>query len=298
MSNRRKIISLFVPIVTLLCAGSVATASVPLIPTVIYDHEIALPYEPPKLRVVAPLPLSPVSPRVVFHGSRDGKLIALTFDACSTRARAHYDERVTQVLIDKKVPATIFLGGKWIEDNVEHARYLASLPQFELGNHTFLHPHLTQVSDTRLREELAWDQALLYTVTGRQATLFRAPYGEYDDRVVDYAAQAGMTTIQFDLASGDPDVHITKEQLIKYVVDNARPGSIVVMHINRRGWHTAQALPAIIDGLRLRGFTLVTVSELLARQVPKVYQAREEHPGSAIFTGIFGEHADTTSSPD
>jgi peptidoglycan/xylan/chitin deacetylase (PgdA/CDA1 family) len=298
MSKSRRFIWLVAPLASLLCAANVATASVPLIPTVIYDQEIALPYEPPKLRVVAPLPLSPVSPRVVLHGSRDTKLIALTFDACSTRAPAHYDERVTEVLIDKNVPATIFLGGKWIEDNVEHARHLGSLPQFELGNHTFLHPHLTQVSDARLREELAWDQALLYTVTGRQATLFRAPYGEYDDRVVNYAAQAGMTTIQYDLASGDPDANITKEQLIRYVVDSARPGSIVVMHINGRGWHTAQALPAIIDGLRLRGFTLVTVSELLARRVPKTYQAREEHPGSAIFTGIFGEHADTISSPD
>ena len=226
--------------------------------------EIVLPYAPPTLKVTEPPPLPPVAPEVVFHGPRDAKLIALTFDACSTRQPSHYDERVTQVLVDKQVPATIFLGGKWIEENLDHTRYLASLPQFELGNHTFLHPHLTKVSDARLREELAWTQAVLYTVTGRQATLFRAPYGEYDHRVVRLAAEAGLTTIQYDLVSGDPDVHNTKDKLITHVVENARPGSIIVMHINRRGWHTAEALPAIIDSLRQKGFTFVTVGELLS----------------------------------
>jgi len=231
-------------------------------------REIVLPYEPPALKVTEPPPLPPVAPRVVFHGPRDFKAIAMTFDACSTREPSLYDERVTQVLVEKQVPATIFLGGKWIEENLEHTRYLASLPRIELGNHTFLHPHLTRVSDERLRQELAWTQAVLYTVTGRQATLFRAPYGEYDDRIVRAAAEAGLTTVQYDLAAGDPDVHATKERLVEYVVANARPGSIIVMHINRRGWHTAEALPAIIDSLREKGFTFVTVGEWLARDSP------------------------------
>jgi len=231
-------------------------------------REIVLPYEPPTLQVIEPPSLSPVAPRVVSHGPRDIKQIALTFDACSTRQPSHYDERVTQVLVEKQVPATIFLGGKWIEENLEHTRYLASLSQFELGNHTFLHPHLARVSDARLRQEIAWTQAVLYSVTGRQATLFRAPYGEYDDRVVRLAAEAGLTTVEYDLAAGDPDIHATKEKLIEYVIENARRGSIVVMHINRRGWHTAEALPGIIDGLREKGFTFVTVGEWLAQNGP------------------------------
>ncbi len=249
-------------------AGS-APAVMPPDETKLTKPEIVLPYEPPALKLVVPPLLPPVEPEVVFHGPRDAKVVALTFDACATREPSHYDERVTKVLVDKKVPATLFLSGKWIEDNLDHARYLASLPQFELGNHTFLHPRLTRVSEARVREELAWTQAVLYTVTGRQATLFRAPYGDYDQRIVRLAAEAGMTTIQYDLASGDPDVHVTKDILIRYVVENARPGSIVVMHINRRGWHTAEALPAIIDALRAKGFTFVTVGTLLARMNPR-----------------------------
>ncbi len=230
-------------------------------------HEVeSLPYAPPSIRIISPPTLPPVTPEVVAHGSRQEKKIALTFDACSTRQPSHYDERVTQVLVDTKTPATIFLGGKWMEEEPEHTKYLASLPQFELGNHTFLHPHLTKVPDERLREELRWTQEVMYTLTGKQATLFRPPYGEYDNRVVRMAAAMGLTTIEYDLASGDPDVHATKEKLIEYVTTTAKRGAIIVMHINRHGWHTAEALPEIIRKLRARGFTFVTVRELIGKE--------------------------------
>jgi peptidoglycan/xylan/chitin deacetylase (PgdA/CDA1 family) len=228
-------------------------------------EEVVLPYAPPAMKTLIPPALPKVQPRVVTNGARTERRIALTFDACSTRQPSYYDERVTKVLVDKGVHATVFLGGKWVEENADHARYLASLPQFELGNHTFLHPHLTRVDDSRVREESAWTQAAIYTVTGRQPLLFRAPYGEYDQRVVRLVAGDGLTTIQYDLPSGDPDVHFTKEILINNVLQHARSGSIIVMHINRRGWHTAEALPGIIDGLRAKGFTLVTVGDLLAQ---------------------------------
>jgi peptidoglycan/xylan/chitin deacetylase (PgdA/CDA1 family) len=216
-----------------------------------------------RLPRMQPPQLLPVKAEAITHGLRTQKKIALTFDACSTRSPSDYDERVTQVLVETKTAATIFLGGKWIEEEEAHARYLASLPQFELGNHTYLHPHMTQIPDNQIRDELRQTQEILFKVTGRLATLFRPPYGEYDDRVVKIAAEMGLTTIEYDLASGDPDIHITKDKLVEYVTSTARNGSIVVMHINRRGWHTAEALPEIISILRKRGFQLVTVGELL-----------------------------------
>ncbi len=208
-------------------------------------------------------PASPAPGSAITHGSRTEKKVALTFDACSTRSPSHYDEGVTQVLVETGTPATIFLGGKWVEEEEAHAKYLASMTQFELGNHTYLHPHLTQVSMDRIREELESTQRVIYRVTGRKATLFRPPYGEYDDRVLKIAAEMGLTTVEYDLASGDPDRHATKEKLVEYVTSMARSGSIIVMHINRRGWHTSEALPAIVSNLRSRGFRLVTVGELL-----------------------------------
>jgi peptidoglycan-N-acetylglucosamine deacetylase len=217
----------------------------------------------PHLTLRKPPPLDPVDPQVTAHGPRSERRLALTFDACATRVPSHYDSLVTKVLVETGTHATIFLGGKWMEEEQEQTRDLASHPQFELANHTFLHPHLKSVSDERIREELEQTEAVLYTLTGRQATYFRPPYGEYDERCVRIAAALGLHTIEFDLASGDPDVHATREKLIEYVTTKARNGSIIVMHINHRGWHTAEALPEIIRRLRARGFELVTVGELL-----------------------------------
>lgn len=210
-----------------------------------------------------PPPLLPVEPEVIAHGDRSRKRLALTFDACATRSPSHYDSLVTKVLVETETHATIFLGGKWMEEEQEQTLDLASHPQFELANHTFLHPHLKSVPDERIREELAMTQAVLYTLTGRVATFFRPPYGEYDERCVRIAASLGLHTVEFDLASGDPDVHVTREKLIEYVTGSAKNGSIIVMHINHRGWHTAEALPEIVRRLRARGFELVTVGELV-----------------------------------
>ncbi len=223
----------------------------------------SLTYAPPRMKLKQAPKLPSVPAVVIAHGSREIKSVALTFDACATRKPSHYDERVTNVLVDTKTPATIFLGGKWMEEEPEHTKYLASLPQFELGNHSFLHPHMTKVSKERMQEELRWTQEVMYTLTGRQATLFRPPYGEYDSTVVKVAAEMGLRTIEYDLPSGDPDIHATKEKLIEYVASQAKNGSLIVMHINQHGWHTAEALPDIIAGLRNRGFRLVAVVELI-----------------------------------
>jgi peptidoglycan/xylan/chitin deacetylase (PgdA/CDA1 family) len=70
----------------------------------------------------------------------------------------------------------------------------------------------------------------------------------------------------YELASGDPDSTISRERLIHYVVTNTRNGCIIVMHVNGRGWHTAEALPEIIQALRAKGFIFSKVSELLKIQ--------------------------------
>jgi peptidoglycan-N-acetylglucosamine deacetylase len=117
--------------------------------------------------------------------------------------------------------------------------------------------------DARVRQELVRTQAEVQALTGRTPLLWRPPYGEYDARVVKIAAELGLTTIEYDLASGDPDEHATKEKLVEWVLKKVQPGSIVVMHINHRRFHTSEALPGIIQGLHARGYQLVTVGEML-----------------------------------
>ena len=224
-----------------------------------------LPYEPPLTGLKAAPVLPAVASQVVRNGPRRKKKIALTFDACSTQSPSRFDEGVIRTLIDMKVPATLFLGGNWMEEHPDETIELARYPQFELANHTYLHPHLPRENDERVREELRRTQDLLYTLTGRAATLFRAPYGELDARVARLVGEEGLVSIQYDLASGDPDPRVSTKRLLEYVADAAKNGSIVVMHMNGRGWRTAEALPRIILRLRKKGYKLVTVSELLGR---------------------------------
>ncbi|HWR87401.1 MAG TPA: polysaccharide deacetylase family protein [Acidiferrobacterales bacterium] len=252
----------------LLLTGLASGCALLPIPAPQHDEQAVgapLPYEPPLAGVQVAPALPAVAPQVVKHGPRRKKRIALTFDACSTQGPSQFDERVIRTLIAMQVPATLFLGGKWMEEHPDETQELANHPHFELANHTYLHPHLPHESDARVREELARTQDMLYTLTGRRATLFRAPYGELDARVVSLGAEAGMIAIQYDLASGDPDPRISSKRLIEYVRDQSRNGSIVVMHMNGRGWKTAEALPRIVLGLRKKGYKLVTVSELLGR---------------------------------
>ncbi len=262
----------------LILTALLGACATPPPPKPVHDEQAEgkpLPYEPPVVERAEPPVLPAVAPRVVVRGARKVKVVALTFDACSTSNKpSQYDARIAAILQDMQVPATLFLGGKWMEERPEETRHLASIPLFELGNHTFLHPHMTKVSDQRIRDELQWTQESMFALTGRQATLFRAPYGEVDTRVAKLVAEAGMTTIQFDLPSGDPDPRATKEKLVEYVTSVAKNGSIVVMHINGNGWHTAHALPRIIKRLRKRGFELVTVSELLRRQAEAEAKAK------------------------
>ncbi len=206
---------------------------------------------------------APVVPAAFEHGSREQKKIALTFDACTTRAPNPYDPRITAVLEAMHVPATIFVGGGWAQEEAPALAALARNPLFEIGNHTFTHPHLIRLSEAQIRGELLSTQTEIAALTGRVPTLFRPPYGEYDAHVLHAASEVGLTTVEYDLPSGDPGPHVSTEALVSWVLREARPGSIVVMHINHRRFHTAEALPAIVDGLRARGFELVTVSELL-----------------------------------
>ena len=200
---------------------------------------------------------------IVTNGSRHRMRLALTFDACSTRHN-EYDERVIRTLLETSTPATLFIGGGWALANRGHLQELAQYPDFELGNHTFSHPHMPKVKDDRkVLEELQRTQQVVYDLTGRIPRYFRPPFGEIDERVAWLASQASLVTLNYDLPSGDPDETITAKRLVDWVLKKASPGGIVVMHMNHKRFVTAEALPDIITGLRKRGFELVTVGTLL-----------------------------------
>ncbi len=217
------------------------------------------------LRAPAPAFSGSADSTIIEHGSRNSHAIALTFDACPTSLPDEYDEQVIDVLLREKVPATLFLSGRWVEKHPEQARYLAGKPQFEIAAHSYYHPHLLEKPDDRVLREMKRTQSIIRKTTGKIPKYFRPPFGEVDERVARIAAAAGLTTIQFDIASGDPDPGLSPQRVVRSVLREAKGGSIIVFHMNRKGVHTAEILPEIIKGLREKGFTLVTVGELLKK---------------------------------
>ena len=210
-----------------------------------------------------------VAEPLVFGRVRTAQpLVALTFDCCQTRQPAGFDQAIVRYLRDHQIPATFFLGGRWIETHPAATRALARTPCFELENHSYLHPHLRKLGSAAIREDLARTQKLLEHYGGRPARFFRPPYGEWDGHVVAEAARLGMAVVTWDVVTGDPDRHATTADLVQ-ACRKARRGSIIIMHANGRGWQTAEALPRIIAALGRRGLRPVTLRTLVALGEPE-----------------------------
>ena len=222
----------------------------------------ASPTETPRPDIAPTLPH--LSVEFIYHGDREKPLVALTFDLCQKpELPSWFDIEIIWALERYDVPATFFMGGDWMRTHPNETIRLAENPKFELGNHSWSHPDLPDLDEAQISQEIVSTQDLLYKLTGRQARLFRLPSGLYNDLTLSVIAWHGLTTIQWDVETGDPDPTIDAERMNRAVRERVKNGSIIIMHANGRGWHTAEALPEMIESLRAMGFTLVTVSELL-----------------------------------
>lgn len=215
------------------------------------------------------------------------RLIALTFDLCENENEiAGYDGAIVDVLRREGVKATFFASGHWLMTHPERAQQLLADPLFEVGSHSFTHRNFRLLTPNAIREDLALagaadafarqslsNRACYATVAGSPVpplALFRFPFGTCNADSLNAVNDAGLLAIQWDVVSADPVFANGGDRIARVVIDRARPGSIVVMHANGRGHHTAQALPRIIAELRARGFEFATVGDLMARGDPEI----------------------------
>ncbi len=209
-------------------------------------------------------PLPHVDVRYIFNGSRDTPYVALTFDLCQKPDNpAGFDQGIVDALVKYQVPATFFLGGDWMRTHPKETLILANNPLFELGNHSWSHPNMQELDEAQISQEVLKTQEMMYQLNGRQPRLFRLPAGLSDDLVLSVIAWHGLYTIQWDADTADPVPDNSAGNITKLVRERVKNGSIVLMHANGRGWHTAEALPLIIDYLRGQGYVLVTVPQLI-----------------------------------
>jgi peptidoglycan/xylan/chitin deacetylase (PgdA/CDA1 family) len=190
--------------------------------------------------------------------------VAITFDACATRSHpSGFDRGVFDVLKREQIPATLFVSGRWVEGHADVMGELAADPLIEFGDHSYDHPHMSHLPVARIVEEIDQTEAALAKY-GKRSVAFRPPFGEWSQRLVYVVQDLRLPTVTWDVVSGDPSAKTTADGMIRTVLGKARPGSIIIFHINGRGYKTAAALPAILRGLRERGFRFVQLSELMA----------------------------------
>ena len=204
--------------------------------------------------------------QVIKDGSSSCKAVALTFDMCPVLEGSGYDAPLIDLLVERHIPATFFLSGRWIVKHEAEVKKLLAVPFFEIGTHGQVHAHLPGLDAARQRAEIIGPVAFLERQFGYRGLLFRPPYGEYDDTTVEVAHALGLRFILWNVVSGDPDPQLSQTRMLDELRTRVRRGSIIVFHANGKGRHTR----AVIDELsrelgQQKDLQLVTVTELLDR---------------------------------
>lgn len=271
------------------------------------------PYDPAIEPAGPAVKLPPISPgrRGSIRSVRLPKgerFVALTFDLCENGNEiSGYDSEIVDTLRRLGVKATFFPSGKWLLDHRERAEQLMADPLFQVGGHSWTHRNfrLLALGDVEadlaldlkadaavrrsLRDKACYRPAAWKSGDLEHATLFRFPFGTCKPESLNAVNDAGLLAIQWSVVSGDPARAQTAEAIRQGVVSHVKPGSIVVMHANGRGWHTAEALPLMIEELRKRGFEFATVGELLDKGEPVIADScYEVRPGdNARYDKLF-----------
>lgn len=198
--------------------------------------------------------------------------ISISFDAAWG---ADDTDELLRILAENEVKATFFLCGYWVDKYPEEVKKIAEAGH-DLGNHSMTHPHMNQLSAEQITKELQECHQRVKDLTGIEMDLFRPPFGEYDNHVIETAQANGYYTIQWDIDSLDWKEH-GPEAEINQVLNHKHlgNGSIILFHNDAK--YTPQVLGTILKGLKDKGFTLVPLSELIYRENYKM-----DHEGKQI----------------
>ena len=192
----------------------------------------------------------------VYCVQRDEKLTALSFDA----AWGNEDtQTLIDILNDYGVNTTFFVVGDWVDKYPESVRALSEAGN-EVMNHSSSHAHFSSLTSAGITADIEACNDKIEAVTGVRPTLFRCPYGEYDDHVIRAVNSLGMTAVQWDVDSLDWK-GLSAAEITRRVLDRVQPGSIVLFH--NAAEHTPEALPEILESLLSEGYRVVPVSQLL-----------------------------------
>lgn len=192
----------------------------------------------------------------IYSVQTNEKKVAITFDAAWGSDKT---EKIVTTLKDRGVCGTFFLVGFWISQNQDKVKFIDEAG-FDIGTHSNTHPKMSELSESQMIEELKVSSDMITKITGKPVKYFRAPFGDYNDKVIQVAGNLGLKTIQWDVDSLDWK-GLSAAEIFARVKNSVKNGSIILCHNNSD--HILDALPLILDYLAEQNYKLVKISELV-----------------------------------
>ncbi|OON92723.1 MAG: hypothetical protein ATN33_00675 [Epulopiscium sp. Nele67-Bin001] len=197
----------------------------------------------------------------IYSVNTKTKQASLTFDVA-------WGDEDLQLILDildaNEVKATFFIVGDWAEQFPQHVKTIAEKGH-DIANHSYKHPHVNKLTKEEVKEDIMKAHKVIKDLIDYDMDLYRAPYGEYNNTVVEAANECGYYIVQWDVDSLDWKEY-GKQPLIDKVLKhkNLTFGSIILLHTGTD--YTKEALDEIIKGLKVKGYELVPMSEMLIRE--------------------------------
>ena len=193
----------------------------------------------------------------VYSVDRSDKKIAITIDAAWEDDKTPF---ILETLEKYNIKATFFLCGFWVDKYPDMVKQIAAKGH-EIGNHSATHPHMNSLCSAEIKTELKSYDDALESIIGKRSTLFRAPYGEYNDNVIKTVRAEGYEVVQWSIDTIDWREERSAQTILDTVLPNLKNGAIILCHNN--GFKIKEYLPALIEKAQAEGYEFVTVSELL-----------------------------------
>ncbi len=173
-------------------------------------------------------------------------------------------KKIMDILKKHHIHVTFFMTGGWVESYPEDVKMIAELGH-DLGNHSQNHKQMSQLSKEECRNEIMSVHDKVKELTGKEMILFRPPYGDYNDALIETVNGCGYHAIQWDVDSLDwKDYGV--DSIIRTVCEhkNLSNGSIILCHNGAK--YTAEALETMISNLQGLGYEIVPISELIYQE--------------------------------
>lgn len=207
----------------------------------------------------------------VYSVEREDEVISISFDASWGGSQT---KEILDILDEYGVKATFFLVGLWVDKYPELVKEIHDRGH-EIGNHSDSHPHMSQLSESQIVKELDGVSDKIEAITGVRPTLFRPPYGDYNNRVVTVSRAQNYECVQWSIDSLDWK-NRGVEDLVKRATTGVKKGDIVLFHNDSQ--YITQALRAVLDAYQRQGLKLIPVGEILLKQPYSIDVQGKQHP--------------------